>query len=173
VNSAQAPIPAKDARLLTRLTLVKNYSTWTSIHASITDYSDLRAYENKINSASVTITDVAGAKWAWLIESIPCVNAYESGTAFVRVTYNILYDPDTHARNFLNAGTVELKPGPPKTQEAIQFKGKPITKPIPLDKDGAKFDPNTFTPSDASYTWAILKEEVSFANLGLPTAFIQ
>jgi len=104
VNAASDPLEVRGHKRQTVFNLSKNFADFTSIHASISSLAVLKTYEGKLNSAAVTIADIAGQKWEFLIDEINVTNARENETDYIRVNFKVIHDGDTFIEEILNAG---------------------------------------------------------------------
>lgn len=175
VNAASDPIEAKETERTTILNLSKNYADFTDIHASITNLADLKAFEGLMNDGTVTIAGINDTKWTFLLDEINAVSGRENEIDFIRVTYRIIHNRNTHIKILLNAGLNKLVDDGAggKLRVPIMNKGVPVKKPAMLDVSGspiAATDP-AVAVATGTYVAAGTLDEVDYSTLGLPTTF--
>lgn len=173
VNAASDPLEVRGVKRKTIITLTKNYADFSSIDASITDLKDLKAYEGKLNDLATTIADITGLTWTWLIDEINVVNARENETDYIRVTYKVIYDEETHVEILLNAGFNKIvDDGGTKVRKVINVQGKAAKQVQLLDVNGEVVAPGV-PPAVATGTYvaAGINEDIDFGALNLPLTF--
>lgn len=170
VNAASDPIEVRGYRYRTILTLSKNYSAFTDIDPAFTTLKELKQYEATLNDATISIGGISGTNWEHLVDEINAVNARENEVDYIRVTYRVIWDPDTHIRILLNAGLNKLEG---TNRVPITNKGVPVKRPVMLDAAGqpiAATDPSVAVAS-GTYVAAGIHREGDLSILGLPTTF--
>lgn len=176
VNAASEPLEVRGFTRNTILNLSKNYTSIASIGGSISDIEDLKAYEGTLNNSAVTIAGIVDSeKWHFLIDEVNVANARENEIDFVRVTYRIIHNRDTHIEVLLNAGFSKLvDDGGTKKRVIIKDEKKQPKKTASLlDINGAPVDATdpSIAVATGTYISAGINYQLDHNDLNLPTTF--
>jgi hypothetical protein len=166
------PYPT-DYRVLTEITLTKNFSSITNI-GSVTDIDDLMGFTNYINADAVTIAGIAGDQYSFWMQSIQAQNVIDNGFNYYSVTFKVVHDPDLHIKKILNAGWEQRHPTDAgKTIPMFTNLGANISSPWLLDENGFQIEGATIAARTAKcrFLGLGLKYARDFADLSLPTQF--
>lgn len=168
LNTAAFPFDptVTDFRTLVGIKLRKNFTNISDI-GSVANIAALMAFNNKVNSDTLTIAGIAGSPYQFWAEQIFSRNTEENGESFYEAVFDIVYDENYHIQRVLNAGYMDVFDTIIKGD-----KGGDITQPWPLDAAGAAIRGGAAARAAAAiYRGFGIKETATLASLGLPTVY--
>jgi hypothetical protein len=159
--------PVTTSRVKTVISLSKNFAAITDL-GTMADLDDLVGRVDTINNDALTIADVTGTFFQFLLEDVNVVSTILNSETFLAVTLKITFDPQYHVLKVLNAGFMDAN-----NKEILSDNGQEIQLPWPLDVNGNAIRGGAAVRQTNSIYLAFGdKASSAFADLGLPTSII-